>query len=156
MKNILIILLLLMPFELSAQTDREILIEIAKQQVETNKQVAELAKQQVELAKQQAITATKLDSFEKSTEKRLDTQNTFMIVIMSLVGVLIAAILSFIGFILWDRRAALKPFEIKVVELEKEVKELKEKELKHQEKELKSENILKKIVEKFPDLAGLV
>ncbi len=148
MKNILIILLLLIPFGLSAQTDREILIEIAKQQVETNKQVAELAKQQ-------AITATKLESFEKSTEKRLDTQNTFMIVIMSLVGVLIAAILSFIGFVLWDRRAALKPFEIKMVELEKEVKELKEKELKHQEKELKSENILKKIIEKFPDLAGL-
>ena len=155
MKNILIILLLVMPFGLSAQTDREILIEIAKQQVETNKQVAEISKQQMEFAKQQAITATKLESFEKSTEKRLDTQSTFMIFIMGLIGVLIAAILGFIGFISWDRRAALKPFEVKVVELEKEVKELKEKELKHQEKELKSESILKKILEKFPDLAGL-
>ena len=79
MRKLLIILYLLVPFSIYAQTDREMLVEIVKQQAETNKQITELTKQQ-------AITATKLDSFEKSTEKHLETQSSFMIVIMGLVG----------------------------------------------------------------------
>ena len=129
-------------------TDREILLDIAKQQLELSKQQAitnakldKLSEVVAELAKQQAITATKVDSLEKSVDKRFDTQTSYMLGLIGLIAVLI-------GTIFWDRRTALKPFEIKVIELEKEIVSLKE-------RETKSENLLKKILEKYPDLAGL-
>ena len=58
MKKIFLILLIVFPLSLLAQTDRELLLELVKQHAETNKQIAELAKQQ-------AITSTKVDGFEK-------------------------------------------------------------------------------------------
>ncbi len=148
MKNILIIVFLLIPFGTYAQTDRELLLE--------------LVKQQTELSKQQAITTTKvdgidkrfdsmdkrIDTLEKSIDKRFEMQSNFMIGIMSLLGGLIAAILGFIGYILWDRKEALKPVEATTAELKKEIDLLKE-------RETKSENFIKKLLEKHPDLAGL-
>ncbi len=39
--------------------------------------------------------------------------------------------------------------------MQKEINLLKEKELKHTERETKTENILRKLLEKHPDLANL-
>ena len=152
MKKVFVIVFSIMSFCSYAQvvptTDREILLDIAKQQLELSKQQAitnakldKLSEVVAELAKQQAITATKVDSLEKSVDKRFDTQTSYMLGLIGLIAVLI-------GTIFWDRRTALKPFEIKVIELEKEIVSLKE-------RETKSENLLKKILEKYPDLAGL-
>ncbi len=166
MKKILLILLILLPFVLFAQSDREILLDISKQLSKQGEQIAELSKQQ-------AVTTTKIDGLKKSVDKRLDTLEksidkrfemltNLMIGLMGLIGILIAAMLGFISYIFWDRQAALKPVEATTAELKKEIdllkeKELKhiEKELKHQEKETQTDNILKKLLEKFPDLANL-
>ncbi len=156
MKNILIIVFLLIPFGSYAQTDRELLLELVKQQAETNKQITELVKQQ-------AITATKVDgidkrfdsmekrtdTLEKSIDKRFEMQSNMMIGIISLLGALIVSILGFIGYILWDRKEALKPVEATTADLKKEIDLLKE-------RETKSENMIRKLLEKHPDLAGLV
>ena len=113
-----------------APTDREILLEIVKQQTK-------LAEKVERLSEQQAVTATKVDGLEKSMDKRFDDVgkrfdiiSNFMIGIIALIGVLIAAMFSFIGFILWDRKTANVPIKTKVNTLQKEVKELKAKELK--------------------------
>lgn len=139
MKKILIILLFLMPLGLFAQTDRELLLELVKQGAETNKQIAETNKQVAELAKQGAVNTAEI----KGLDKRLD------ILLYAIVGIgstLFVSIMSLVGAIFWDRRAMLKPFETKVGELEKDVISLKE-------RETKSENFIKRVVEKFPDLA---
>ena len=144
MKNILLIVFFFIPFGIFAQTDREILLELVKQQAETNKQITELAKQQ-------AITATKVDSIDKrldGMDKRIDMQSNLTMGMMAFLAVLI-------GVLIWDRRAANAPLEKKTEKLKEEVDILKQQELKHQEKELKNEALLKKILEKFPDLAGL-
>ena len=124
MKTLIIFfLLLLMPFmvifaQTSGASDREILLEIVKQQTK--------------LSEQQAVTATKVDSIdkridtlEKSIDKRFDMLSNFMITIIALTGVLITAMFTFIGFILWDRKTANTPIKTKVTTLQKEVKELK-------------------------------
>ena len=156
MKKIFIIFILLsgmfLSTRLSAQDKLDKVIEqqveLAKQQAITNAKLDKLSEIVAELAKQQAITATKVDGLEKSVDKRFDgvdkqfnTQLIFIVGLMGLIAVLI-------GAIFWDRKTALKPFEIKVIELEKEIVSLKE-------RETKSENLLKKILEKYPDLAGL-
>ncbi len=144
MKNILLIVFFLIPFGIYAQTDREILLELVKQQAETNKQITELAKQQ-------AITATKVDSIDKrldGMDKRIDMQSNLTLGMMAFLAVLI-------GVLIWDRRAANAPLEKKTEKLKEEVDILKQQELKHQEKELKNEALLKKILEKFPDLAEI-
>ena len=112
MKKLLVILFLVIPFGLSAQTDRELLLELVKQQTELAKQqakqgeqIAELVKQMAEnnkqmteLAKQQAIISTKVDGLEK----RFDTQN-------NLIGGMIAFVAVLVGVLIWDRRAANAP-----------------------------------------------
>ncbi len=98
------------------QSEREILLEIVKQQTK--------------LSEQQAITSTKVDSLEKSVKERLDLQANFMIALMAFIGVLTAGMFSFIGFILWDRKTTNAPIKTKVTALQKEVKELKERETK--------------------------
>ena len=163
MKNILLIMLflgiLLISTNLSAQDKMDKLSDkidklaeqMATQQIETSKQITELAKQQ-------AITATKVDSIDKrfdsldkrldGIDKRIDMQSNLTLGMMAFLAVLI-------GVLIWDRRAANAPLEKKTEKLKEEVDILKQQELKHQEKELKNEALLKKILDKFPDLAGL-
>lgn len=159
MKKIVLILLMFISFGAYAQTDREILLDISKQQLEfskqlaeTNKQLAKQGEQIAELAKQQAVATTKVEGLEKSVKERLDMQSNFMLGLMGLVAALI-------GAIFWDRKTALRPLETSNVELTIAIALLKEKEaqleIKLQEKQLKDEKIFKNLFEKFPDLANL-
>ncbi len=149
MKKILIILIMVSATILPAQD------KIDKLSDKVDKLAEQMAAQQAETNKQIAIIATKVDGFEKSMDKRLETQSTFIVGLMGLIGILIAAMLGFISYIFWDRQTALKPIETTSVEMQREINLLKEKELKHTEKELKLELLLKKLLEKFPDLANL-
>ncbi len=162
MKKILIILFLLIPFGIYAQTDRDLLLEIAKQQAKQGEQIAELTKQMAETNKQMAETNKQVAETNKqvavnSTDiKALDKR--FDILLYFLIGgsgTLFVGIFGLIGVIVWDRRAANAPLEATTKDLKKEIDLLKEQELKHQEKEQKTDTLLKKILEKFPDLAGL-
>ena len=132
-------------------TDREILMEISRQQARQGEQIAELVKQMAEnnkqiteLTKQTAINSTDI----KAIDKRFD------ILFYLMLGML-AGIFGLIGTIFWDRRAANAQLEAKTAALEvknleftKEIDALKE-------RETKLENNFKKILEKFPDLANL-
>ncbi len=148
MKALILIFLsiLLVSANLSAQDRIDKLSDkidkLTEQVAETNKQILETNKLVAELAKQQAITATKLDGFEKSVEKRFDI---LFYVIIGGISALFVAIFGLVALILWDRRATLKPFETKTNDLQKEVNLLKEKELKHLEKEMKMELYIRQI-----------
>ena len=153
------LMLIRIPFSTYAQTDRELLLELVKQQTETNKQVA--------------IIATRLEGLEKSVDKRFDAvdkrfedvnkrfddaNKRFDMQFYLMLGML-AGIFGLIGAIFWDRRSTLKPIEISNAELVNEIALLKERETKLEarleEKQLKDDSIFKKLLEKFPDLANL-
>ena len=129
---------LVVSFGAYAQTDRELLLEVVKQQAKLAEQQIETNKLVTELAKQQAITATKVEGLEKSVEKRLDMQSSFIMIVMGLLAVLI-------GAIFWDRRSTLKPFEAKTDELKLENLELKKEIAIIKEKELKLELYIRQI-----------
>ena len=131
-------MLMFISFGTYAQTDRELLLELVKQQTETNKQIAETNKQV-------AIIATKLDGLEKSVDKRFDAVDKRFDMLFYTMLALLAGIFGLVGFVFWDRRTAIRPIED---ETKKEIELLKA-------RETKTENILKKILEKFPDLANL-
>ena len=150
-----VISLLGSPTKSFAQTDRELLLELIKQQTELSKQVAEISKQQ-------AVTNSKVESLEKSMDKRFEAQINYLLGMLGFIAVLI-------GSLVWDRRAANTPLETKTndlkienLELKREINLLKEKELKHEEKELKlekrllkNENNFKRIAEIDPRFANI-
>ena len=76
----------------------------------------------------------------------------YFIIVSSAVFV---SIIGLVSVIIWDKRTINAPLEATTAELKKEINLLKEKEREHQEKEQKMESLLKKILEKFPDLVGL-
>ncbi len=139
MKKILLLLILIFMFvlpsiPLSAQTDKDMFLEIIKQQTITNakvdklsEQVADISKQQAKLSEQQAVTNAEVKALEKSIDKRFEI--FFFIMIAVLTGVF-----GLMALIVWDRRAVAKPFESKTEELKKEIISLKEKEQKFEEK----------------------
>ena len=149
--------MLLMPiFGVFGQDKIDKLIEAQAKQGE---QIAELIKQTVENSKlitenskQIAIVATRLEGFEKSVDKRFDAvdkrfdavDKRFDMLFYTMLA-LLAGIFGLVGFVFWDRRTAIRPIED---ETKKEIELLKA-------RETVSENKIKKIFEKFPDLANL-
>jgi hypothetical protein len=137
------------------QTDRDLLLEIIKQQTK-------LSEQQGKLSEQNSVTNAKIDALQKqmdvrfeavdkrfeAVDKRFDTQNTFIIGILGLFGVLIAVIV-------WDRRTVTKPFEVKTDELKQENKELQREIAIIKEKELKMETLFRKLAEIEPRFAEI-
>ena len=111
MKKILMILFLIIPFCVNAQTDRDILLEIVKQQAKLSEQ----------------IIATNLEVRGISTEvKAIDKRFDMLLSVMiGIGGTLFAGIFGIMMMVFWDRRTALKPFEAKTDELKLETKELK-------------------------------
>ncbi len=70
-------------------------------------------------------TETKLEELEKrmierfeQVDKRFEENFTYIGYIMALFGTMFAAT---IAFALWDRRTMIKPFEMKVIEIESEI-----------------------------------
>ena len=152
MNKILIILMFIVSTNLSAQdkidrlsdkVDRtaEQIAELAKQTAELNKQMVETNKQIAETNKLIAVNSTDI----KNVDKRLD----MLLYIASVCsGVFFVGIIMLFRLILWDRKLANTPLQIITAELRKDIDLLK------QQGE-KRNILLKKILEKFPDLAGL-
>ncbi len=139
MKNIFIILILLLtttilPSKCFAQDKID---RLADQISELAKQQSKLADKIDKLVEQQAVNGADI----KALDKRFDI--LFAITITS-SSILFAGIFGLIGIIFWDRKTAIRPIED---ETKREIELLKE-------RETKSENMLKKIFEKFPDLAN--
>ena len=143
MKKILIILFLIIPFCVNAQTDREILLEIVKQQAKLAEQQAKLSEQIIATNLEVKGISTELKALDKSGEKRFDM---LLYIMIGTSATLFAGIFGIMMMVHWDRRTAFKPFESKTDELKLEAKELKleNSELKKEiaiikEKELKLE-----------------
>ena len=149
MKKVLIMLIMLAATNLLAQDKIDRLVE---QQAATNAKLDKLTEQVIELAKQQAITTTKLDSFEKSTEKRFDDANRRMDMLFYTVLGIMSGVFGLIGFVVWDRQVSIKPILDENKAIKTEIEQLTQRELRHEEAVAKN---FKKILEKFPDLAGL-
>ena len=121
---------------LSDKVDRmaEQIAELNKQMIETNKQIAE---------------TNKLVAVNSADINNLDKYFDMLLYIASVCGgVFFVGIIMLFRLILWDRKLANTPLQITTAELRKEFDLLKQ-------REQKTNTLLKKILEKFPDLAGL-
>ena len=140
--SLLVLLLFMVVYPLSAQngapTDRELLLELVKQQTETNKQVA--------------IIATKLEG----VDKRFDDVNKRMDMLLYIMLGLLAGIFGLIAMVFWDRRAAMKPIEAETQKIQKENIELKQEIAIIKKKQLKTDNFIKKIGEIDSRFAGIL
>ena len=131
----------LLPYNtLVAQTDRDILLEIVKQQNKLSDQQTKLSEQQAKLSEQQAVSTARFEAKFDGVQKQLDFLYYTMIAIMT-------GIFGLFALIVWDRRTVAKPFETKTEEMQKEITSLKERELKLEKRQLKSESNFKKIAQ---------
>ncbi len=140
-----------------AQSDK--IDRLADQIAENNRQIAELNKQIVESAKQQAIVNAEfakqlavIGTELKNLDKRFDVQTMYIMILFT-------GILGLMALVVWDRRAATKPFEDKTEKIQLEVALIKERELKLEERELrleeKVEASFKKIAQIDARFAGI-
>ncbi len=143
MKKLFLILLISIPTLLCAQiivpnaplTDRELLLEVIKQQ---NKISEQLIATNVEIKG--------ISTEQKGTQKQIDMLFYMMIAMLS-------GIFGLIAFVVWDRQASIKPILQENKDLAKEIAQLKERELKFEEK---TENHFKKIAQIDARFAGIL
>ena len=163
MKNIIIIvmLLLVIPLGAYAQTDRELLLELVKQQAKLTEQVAntnakvdKLIDKMDKLSEQQIATTLEIKGI--STEMK-GVQENIKTLYTLILGTL-AGVFGMVAMVFWDRRASISPIEAKANTLKLENEVLAKELALLKEKEAKSEErhniIFRKIFEKFPDLAS--
>ncbi len=125
MKNLLltVIFFLFLSSNLVAQTEKELLLEVVKQQAVTNAKVEALQKQ--------------IDVRFDATDKRIADISTSVITLngsitaiwQAMIGIVIGIltlVLGIFGLVLWDRRIIFKPFEAKATSLKTEIDTLKE------------------------------
>ncbi len=165
MKTIFIILLFLIPLQLPAQTDRELLL-INNAKIEAmDKRFDAIDKRFEAMDKRFEAMDKRFDAVNQrfdATNQRFTDADKRMDILLYIMIAILAGIFGLITTILWDRRAVAKPFESKAEELQKENLELKkeiaiikEKEIILEEKQLKNEHIFKKIAEIDTRFAGI-
>ena len=167
MKKIFIILLVTALFGASQRlysqiiplTDREILLQLVKQQSTTDAKIDKLSEKMDKLTEQQIATTLEIKVI--TTEMKGMQENIKML--YTLILATLAGVFGMVAMVFWDRRASISPIEEKANALKlenevlvKEIALLKEKETKSAKKQLKNEIVFKKLFEKFPDLAGTV
>ena len=140
-------------FPLVAQTDREILLELAKQQAISNAKIERISEQQAETNKQVAVTNVEVKSLEKAIDRRFEDAGKRVDILLYVMIAILSGVFGLMALIVWDRRAVAKPFEDKTEELKKEIASLKEKEQKFEEK---MENYFKKLAQIDARFANIV
>jgi len=83
--------------------------------IRTEAKLEELEKRMIERFEQ-------VDKRFEQVDKRFEENFTYLGYLMALFGTMFAAT---IAFALWDRRTMIKPFEIKIIEIESEIFKLK-------------------------------
>ena len=146
MKKLLFILFIIIPLSAFAQTEREILLEIVKQQATNNAKIEAMQKQ---MDIRFEVMQKQMDTRFDASDKRTDTLSLIALTIL-------AGIFGLIGFVVWDRQVSIKPVLQKNEELTKEVEELKEKVKTTIGNQEKITIILKRIIEIEPRFTGLL
>ena len=159
MKKIFILTLLfcLFSMQIFAQTEREILIEIAKQQAVMSSEIKNLDKRIDILEK---TIDKRFEMMEKATDKRFeavdkrfeDANKRFDILLYVMLTIL-AGIFGLIGFVVWDRQVSIKPSLKQNKELIKKIEKVEEREIKLEEK---VGNQFKKIAQIDSRFAGIL
>ncbi len=142
----ILILFIIIPLCAFAQTERDILLEIVKQQATNNAKIDAMQKQM----------DTRFDSMQKqidtrfdAADKRFDDANKRVDILLYVMLGILGGLFGVIGFIVWDRQISMKPILQENKDLAKEVKELKE-------SQGQMANTLKKIIEIEPRFAGIL
>ena len=159
MKKIFILTLLfcLFSMQIFAQTEREILMEIAKQQAVMSTDIKNLDKRIDILEK---TIDKRFEMMEKATDKRFeavdkrfeDANKRFDILLYVMLTIL-AGIFGLIGFVVWDRQVSIKPISEENKELIKKIEKVEEREMKLEEK---VGNQFKKIAQIDSRFAGIL
>ena len=143
MKKLLTMLLFVSYFGAYAQTDREILLDISKQIAISNAKIEALEKS---IDKRFEAADKRLDVMDKPSDgmdKHLEFMQQLLLIIIPLM---FTSVIGIAGFVLWDRRTAIKPIE---EETKKEIEKLKE-------REQKVEDAIKKIIQIEPRFNGVI
>ncbi len=90
--------------------------------IRTETKVEELEKRMIERFEQVDKRFEQVDKRFEQVDKRFEENFTYLGYLMALFGTMFA---STIAFALWDRRTMIKPFEIKIIEIESEIFKLK-------------------------------
>ena len=90
--------------------------------IRTETKLEELEKRMIERFEQVDKRFEQVDKRFEQVDKRFEENFTYLGYLMALFGTMFA---STIAFALWDRRTMIKPFEIKVIEIESEIIKLK-------------------------------
>ena len=143
MKKLLTMLLFVSYFGAYAQTDREILLDISKQIAVNNAKIEALEKN---MDKRFEAADKRLDVMDKPSDgmdKHVEFMQQLLLIIIPLMFI---SVISIAGFVLWDRKTAIKPIE---EETKKEIEKLKE-------REQKVEDAIKKIIQIEPRFTGVI
>lgn len=152
-----IIVIFLAPVRSLAQnallTERELLLELTKQQIEVSKQLA-IMNTKLE------GTDKRFDTLEKTTDKRFDgvdkrfdDANKRMDMLFYMMLAMLTGIFGLIGFVVWDRQVSIKPILEDNKQLAKEIEQLTQRELRHEENVA---NYFKKIAQIDNRFAGIL
>jgi cytochrome c-type biogenesis protein CcmH/NrfG len=98
----------------------------------------------------------RLVSMEKNTEQRLLSIDNRFDQIWSLMIVMLAGIFGLIGFIIWDRKTAMKPLEQRLDRIENELHH--DLEIQHEQgsKMTRLINALRELAQADPKVAGVL
>jgi chaperonin cofactor prefoldin len=153
MKKLFVILCLMLPIGLFAQTDRELLLRIAEQQATVNAKIEGLQKQTEGLQKQieglQKQMDVRFEAVQKQSDVRFEAVDKRIDILLYVMLAILGGIFGLIGFIVWDRQASIKPLLQENKELAKEIEKM-------QRKEEKMEDAIKKIGQIEPRFAGIL
>ena len=133
MKKIFILTLLfcLFSMQIFAQTEREILMEIAKQQAVMSADIKVLSTEIKNMDKRIDILEKTIDKrfemTEKATDKRFEDANKRFDILLYVMLTILAGIFGLIGFVVWDRQVSIKPILEENKELIKKIEKVEEK-----------------------------
>jgi hypothetical protein len=115
MAKIFLIILLFCSFSSFSQSDRELLLEIIKQQATNNAKIDAMQKQiDIRFDAMQKQMDTRFEGVDKrfdGVDKRFDDVNKRIDILLYVMIAMLTGIFGLIGFVFWDRKLAGEPLK---------------------------------------------
>ena len=115
----ILILFIIIPLCASAQTEREILLEIVKQQATNNAKIDAMQKQ---MDTRFDAMDKRFEAMQKQMDVRFDALDKRIDILLYVMMGILGGLFGVIGFIVWDRQISMKPLLQENKDLAKEVK----------------------------------
>jgi hypothetical protein len=133
------ILCLMLPIGLFAQTDRELLLKITEQQDVMNAKIDGLQKQM----------DVRFEAVQKQSDVRFEAVDERIDILLYIMLAILGGIFELIGFVVWDRQVSIKPILEENKEIEEDIEKMKR-------KQERMENAIQKIGQIEPRFAGIL